>query len=187
MVFDSERGAVLLSGTRMRLVSPPMRALLLGLALTLIVAPLHAGPHRGTRDMRDQIIALEGQWKKAALSNDIAAMDHLLSDDYLGITASGQVVTKPQQLDRMRSHDFEITSLTVSDVKIKLISQHAAIVTSLAQVEGTNDGRPLHGAFRYTRVYQRVPNDGWRITSFEATRVPHRLATAQAQAQPEPQ
>lgn len=151
----------------------------MGLTVALIAVPLHAGPHRGSRTMRDQIEALETQWKKAALANDTDAMDHLLSEDYLGITSSGQVVTKPQQLDRMRTRNFSIQSLDVTDVKIKLISQHAAIVTSLAQVDGTNDGRPIHGSFRYTRVYQRVPNDGWKITSFEATRVPNRLAQAQ--------
>jgi ketosteroid isomerase-like protein len=161
-----------------------MRVLLLGgVACALAAAPLHAVPHRGGRTQRDQIEALEAQWKNAVLANDTEALDHLLSDDYLGITASGQVVTKPQQLDRMRAHDLQITSLTVSDVKIKLISQHAAIVTSLAQVEGTSEGRPLHGSFRYTRVYQRVPNDGWRITSFEATRVPRHLADAQTRSQ----
>lgn len=165
----------------MRLIARPTRVLLIGLAFALATAPLYAGPRRGARSMRDQIESLEGQWKKAILANDTETMDHLLSDDYLGITATGQVVTKPQQLDRMRTHNVEITSLAVTDVKIKLISQHAAIVTSLAQVDGTNEGRAVHGSFRYTRVYQRVPNDGWRITSFEATRVPRRLNNAQAQ------
>ena len=155
-----------------------MRALLVGLAVALVSLPIYAGPHRGARTMREQIEGMEAQWKKAVLSNDLDAMDHLLSDDYLGIGANGQVVTKPQQLDRMRTHNFAITSLDVSDVKIKLISAHAAIVTSLAHVDGTNDGRPLHGAFRYTRVYQRIPNDGWKITNFEATRVPNHLTQA---------
>jgi ketosteroid isomerase-like protein len=158
-----------------------MRTLILALLVALVSVPMYAGPHHGSRTMRDQIEALETQWKKAILANDTDAMDNLLSDDYLGITASGQVVTKPQQLDRMRTRNFALTSLEVSDVKIKLISQHAAIVTSLAQVEGTNEGHPMHGAFRYTRVYQRIPNDGWKITSFEATRVPSHLAQANAQ------
>lgn len=161
-----------------------MRALLLGLSVALIAAPLYAGPHRGSRTMRDQIEALETQWKKAILANDTDAMGQLLSDDYLGITASGQVVTKLQQLDRMRTRNFALTSLEVSDVKIKLISQHAAIVTSLARVDGTNEGHPMHGAFRYTRVYQRIPNDGWKITSFEATRVPNHFTQASAQEPP---
>src|ERR1700749_3670278 len=110
----------------MRLVSRPMRAVLLGLTVALIALPLRAGPHRGARTMRDQIEALETQWKKSVLANDIDAMDHLLSADYLGITPNGQVVTKPQQLDRMRTHTFAISTIDVTDVKIKLISQHAA-------------------------------------------------------------
>ena len=164
----------------MRLMSQPTRALLLSVTLALIAVPLYAGPHRNSRTMRGQIEALEAQWNKAVLANDIETMDHLLSEDYLGITASGQVVTKPQQLDRMRTRNVSIDTLEISDVKIKLISQRAAIVTSLAQVDGTNEGRPLHGSFRYTRVYQHVPNDGWKITSFEATRVPHSITQADA-------
>lgn len=171
----------------MRLTSRPTRALLLGLAVVLVSTPLYAGPHRGSRTMREQIEALETQWKQAILANDLESMDHLLSDDYLGISASGQVVTKPQQLDRMRTRTFSISSLDVSDVKIKLISQHAAIVTSLAQVDGTNEGRPLHGSFRYTRVYQRIPNDGWKITNFEATRVPNHITQANAHEPQQPQ
>ncbi|HEX5284790.1 MAG TPA: nuclear transport factor 2 family protein [Bryocella sp.] len=160
-----------------------MRALLLGWSFALVSLPLHAVPHRGSHTLRDQIETLERQWKSAILSNDIDAMDHLLSDDYLGITASGQVVTKPQQLDRMRTHNFAISTLDVSDVKIKLISQHAAIVTSLAQVEGTNEGRPIHGSFRYMRAYQRISGTNtWKITSFEATRVPKHLVQADNQA-----
>ncbi len=159
-------------------LSGPIRKFAVAVSLTVVCTPMLAVPHRGGRNLRDQVEALEKQWRQAALSNNIEAMDHLLSDDYLGITAAGQVVTKPQQLDRMRTHDFAITSIDVSDVKIKLISQRAAIVTSLAQVEGTNDGRPIHGSFRYTRVYQRLPGGTWKITSFEATHVPNRLAQA---------
>lgn len=170
----------------MRLVSRPIRAFLLGLTVAFIVLPMHAGPHHASRTMRTQIEGLETQWKKAALANDIEAMDRLLAEDYLGITASGQVVTKPQQLDRMRTHNFSIKTIDVTDIKIKLISQHAAIVTSLAQVDGTNDGRPLRGSFRYTRVYQRIPNDGWKITSFEATHVPGHIDQADAR-QPQAQ
>lgn len=160
-------------------LSGSIRTFAVAVSLSVVCVPMVAVPHRGSRNLRDQVETLEKQWRQAALSNNIEVMDRLLSDDYLGITASGQVVTKPQQLDRMREHTFAITSIDVSDVKIKLISQHAAIVTSLAQVEGTNDGRPIHGSFRYTRVYQRVPGTGsWKITSFEATHVPKRIAQA---------
>lgn len=138
---------------------------------------LHAAPHRGSHPLVAQVQALEQQWRQALLTDDTETMDRLLSDDYLGIMSNGQVVTKPQQLDRMKTHDFTLTRLDISDMKIKLLSRHAAIVTSLAQVEGSSGEHPLHGSFRYTRVYQRLANGTWKITSFEATHVPAHLAS----------
>jgi ketosteroid isomerase-like protein len=56
-------------------------------------------------------------------------------------------------------------------MQVKLVGS-IAIVTSRAEVEGINDGTPVKGTFRYTRVYQRLPSGVWKITSFEATHVP---------------
>lgn len=142
----------------------------------------HLGEHK--RVAHEQIESLEKQWQQAQLAADPQAMDKLLSDDYLGITATGEVVTKAQQLDHMRARKLLVTSLQTSDLKIKLIGQ-IAIVTSLAHVDGTSDGEPLHGEFRYTRVYQRLPNGSWKITNFEATRIPPRQAAKRTAAAPQ--
>ena len=118
---------------------------------------------------RSQIEALEKQWQQAVLTDDITAMDKLLSDDYLGIEANGEVVTKTQQLDHMRSRQFVIDKLQTSDIKIKLLGPTVAVVTSLAQVTGVVDGEHLQGAFRYTRIYRRGPSGSWKVTNFEVT------------------
>lgn len=129
--------------------------------------PLHEKKH----DAKRQVEALEEQWRQAQLVGDVAVMDKLLSDDYIGISMTGQVHTKMQQLDRMRMHKVSLTRLDLGDTQVKLIGS-IAIVTSRAEVEGTNDGAPVKGTYRYTRVYQRLPSGVWKITSFEATRVP---------------
>jgi ketosteroid isomerase-like protein len=74
-------------------------------------------------------------------------------------------------LDRARNHKLMLTRLDLGEMQVKMVGS-IAIVTSRAQVEGTNDGVPVKGTFRYTRVYQRLPTGEWKITSFEATRVP---------------
>jgi ketosteroid isomerase-like protein len=139
--------------------------------------PALAQTHRPKGDPKRvqhaHIEALEQQWRTAQLNNDVAAMDKLLSDDFLGITANGEVNTKQQFLDRLRNRSITITTLEMSEQKIKLVGQ-VAIVTSLAQIDGTADGQPLTGRFRYLRVYQRLPGDTWRITNFESTRIPTR-------------
>ena len=132
---------------------------------------LQAKPH-AKHMARDEVIALENQWVKAQLQGDVPAMDKLLSPDFLGITAFGEVVTKAQQLERMRSRAVSIRSLEISDVRVKLLGQHAASVTSLATLDGSSDGHPMTGSFRYTHVYQRLPGGMWTITNFEATRIP---------------
>ena len=151
--------AVLLAAVVMGWPAPP--------AFAGHMQPLHEKKH----DAKRQVEALEEQWRQAQLAGDVATMDKLLSDDYIGINMTGQVSTKIQQLDRMRTHRFVFTKLDLGEMQVKLVGS-IAIVTSRAEVEGTNEGTPVHGTFRYTRVYQRLPSGLWKITSFEATRVP---------------
>lgn len=139
--------------------------------VTLLCAPVSAQRREHKRAERAEISVLEQQWRQAQISDDIAEMDRLLAEDFLGITASGKVVTKAQQLDRMRTRRIDLRRMDISDRRIK-ISGNVAVVTSLAQIDGTMDGHPVDGSFRYTRVYQRGPVNVWRITNFEATRVP---------------
>lgn len=141
------------------------------LTLTLAVQPAAAMAHHAPRQVREQIDDLEEQWRTATINGDVAVMDRLLSDDYVGITWTGQVNTKSSQLDRIRNRTMVITRLTLSDLKVKLLGS-VAIVTCRATAEGSNDGAPITGDYRYTRVYQRLPS-GWKITNFEATRIPN--------------
>jgi ketosteroid isomerase-like protein len=166
----------------MRLSGRPIRCLLipstllvtavaLGGCVPLFAAGWNQPLHEKKHDAKRQVEALEEQWRQAQLVGDVAVMDKLLSDDYIGISMTGQVHTKMQQLDRMRMHKISLTRLDLGDTQVKLIGS-IAIVTSRAEVEGTNEGAPVKGTYRYTRVYQRLPSGVWKITSFEATRVP---------------
>jgi ketosteroid isomerase-like protein len=129
-------------------------------------------PHKEhKRDYKREIEALEEQWRTAQLTEDVLTMERLLAPDYLGITMTGQVVDRTQQLDRMRSRHLLLTRIDLSDKKIKIFGA-VAIVTSLAQIEGTSDGASMNGMFRYTRIYRRYSDGSWKITNFEVTSVP---------------
>jgi ketosteroid isomerase-like protein len=126
--------------------------------------------HEKKHDVKKLVEALEEQWRKAQLAGDVATMDKMLSEDFIGISMSGQVNTKPQQLERVRSRKLVVTRIELSDMKVKLVGS-VAIVTCQADVEGTNEGASVKGMYRYTRVYQHLPSGEWKITSFEATRI----------------
>jgi ketosteroid isomerase-like protein len=123
------------------------------------------------RDLKREVEALEEQWRSAQVTGDIAAMDQLMSDDFVGISMTGQANTKDQQLDRYRNRRLVLTKIDLSDSKVKLVGS-VAIVTSLATVEGSNEGTSMTGIYRYTRIYQLLPSGMWKTTNFEATRVP---------------
>ena len=140
------------------------------LFVCLLVMPAGAHASEAKKDVKKQIEQLEDQWRTAQLNGDIATMDHMMSDDYVGIPMTGQVTTKVQQLTRLRNHSFVLTRLDMQERKIKLVGQ-VAIVTVRARVEGTSAVRPIDGEYRYTRIYHQLPSGTWKITNFEATRL----------------
>lgn len=128
-----------------------------------------AFPHRERPNVRKEIEALEDQWRQAILTNNVNEMDHLLADDYIGITSNGTVETKAQDLAQRRAGTVRITELDLSDMHIRLYGD-TAVVTSKAELQGTNGASDIGGQYRYTRVYaQRLGQ--WKIVSFEASRV----------------
>jgi ketosteroid isomerase-like protein len=167
----------------MRAVLPALAALSLAIGVQAQTKPAPRPPREHKHAERDQIEALENQFQTAQKTGDTATMDKLLSDDYLGINPSGVVVTKAQQLEHMQSHKVVINSLVTSDQKIKLIGP-IAIVTCLAEIDAMNDSLPVHGKFRYTRVYQRLPDGSWKVTSFEATRLANQSGVEPSAAPP---
>jgi ketosteroid isomerase-like protein len=138
--------------------------------------------HPNKHDEKKQVEALEEQWRMAQLASDVATMEKMLADDFIGISISGQVNTKAQQLDRVKSRKLVVTRLELSDMKVKLVDS-VAIVTSVADVEGTSEGTSVKGRYRYTRVYQRMLWGAWKITSFEATRIEPRTERSKEQPQ----
>lgn len=155
---------------RLRKVS--VAAMLLVSVLAGMVVQARAGkPHPArTHEYKHEVEVLEGQWREALLNGDAAAMDKLLSDDYVGISMDGQVNTKAQQLERIRQRKLVLTQIDQGEMKVKLLGQ-VAIVTSSLTVAGTNDDLPFSGVYRYMRVYHRLPGEGWQTTSFEVTRI----------------
>ena len=142
------------------------------LIVLVLLAACHAAsalPRREKSEIHKQIEALEQQWRNALVTNNVGQMDHLLADDYIGITSNGTVETKTQALDQRRAGTVRITRLDLTDTHVRVYGD-TAVVTSLADLEGTNGASNISGEYRYTRVYARRLGQ-WKIVSFEASRI----------------
>ena len=92
---------------------------------------------RGERhETRHEIDRLEDHWREAILSGNVAAMDSLLADDYMAITANGTLQSKERRWPIMRSGALHFKSIEFIDRKVRFYGT-TALVTSRAEVSGT--------------------------------------------------
>ncbi|HVZ84175.1 MAG TPA: nuclear transport factor 2 family protein [Terracidiphilus sp.] len=143
-----------------------------GLLVVLLFAAVSipAMPHNERHEVRHEIDHLEDRWRQAALSANVAAMDGLLADDYIGITSNGSMQSKDDTLAYLRAGTMHFTSIELSDRKVRFYGS-TALVTSKAEIAGTGPGGDISGSYRYTHVYARNPHGIWQIVSFEASRI----------------
>jgi ketosteroid isomerase-like protein len=127
-------------------------------------------PRSQRHESRHEIDQLEQNWKDAVMHRNASAMEGLLDDDYIAITPNGTLQSKDQTLANLRSGATEIKTLEFADRKVRFYGQ-TALVTSRAEVRGSNAGQDLTGSYRYTRVYVRNGQGKWKIVSFEASRI----------------
>jgi ketosteroid isomerase-like protein len=145
--------------------------LLLALSLVAGLAQPKAGMPRAERhESKHEIDQLEQTWRDAILQRNVQAMDALLSDDYIAITANGMLQSKEQTLANLKSGVLHVDAIDFSDRKVRFYGQ-TALVTSRAEVKGNRGEGEISGSYRYTRVYVRDAKGVWKIVSFEASRI----------------
>ncbi len=127
-------------------------------------------PRSERHESRQEILHLEQQWKDAVIQHNVPAMDRLLADDYIGITSNGSLQSKEQTLENLKEGTLRFSSLDFFDRKVRFYG-HTAVVTSRADVNGNAGDGNISGNYRYTRVYVRAGSGGWKIVSFEASRI----------------
>ncbi len=153
---------------------------LLATAPLFIVSPathaLAMHSHRPNHSEQQQISQIEDDLRTALLAGDGATMERYLADDFVGISSNGKVSDKQQYVRRVSHRENHFTTIDVVDRKIRLQAPSTAVVISTINLLGTLDGIPVHGIFRYTRVYNRQ-SGGWKVVNFEATRVSGTPAT----------
>jgi ketosteroid isomerase-like protein len=127
-------------------------------------------PRAQRHESRHEIDQLEQSWKDALMRRNASAMEVLLADDYIAITPNGTLQSKDQTLANLRSGTTQFKTIEFSDRKVRFYGQ-TALVTSRAEVSGTNAEGNFSGSYRYTRVYVRSEQGKWKIVSFEASRI----------------
>jgi ketosteroid isomerase-like protein len=118
----------------------------------------------------------EEQLRRAMLASDVDALERLIHDDLLFLGPTGALARKDEDLENHRSGRQRMTRLDPHDVVIELFGDDVGVVTVVAELEGTFDGTPFAGTFRYLRTW-RCEHGRWQIIAGAVAAEPPRNAT----------
>lgn len=129
--------------------------------VALAVAPARAA------DPAEQVLrALDAKLQRAVLEQDTKTLDRLLSDDWLLITASGRVVTRPAFLAMVSDPSSRLSVNESSAVTVRLHGG-TAVVTAMLHERGSDHGKPYDAWLRFTDTWV-LEAGAWRYVSGHA-------------------
>jgi ketosteroid isomerase-like protein len=112
-----------------------------------------------------EVVRLLDAWATAELRGDVAFLEWMLADDFIGIGPLGFMLTKQEWLARHQSGDLKYSAFTVDEVKVRIYTD-AALVTCRQAQQAAYRGTPIPGQFRASLVF--VYQDGqWQLAGLQ--------------------
>jgi ketosteroid isomerase-like protein len=119
-----------------------------------------------------EIIGLEVQLRDAQLSADIGALDALIGEDLLFTGPDGELGTKAQDLAAHRSGLVRFRAHEPEELSVRRVGLDVAVVALRARLVVEVAGSLVSGTYRYTRIWAREGDGGWRVVGGHVSAVP---------------
>ena len=120
-------------------------------------------------NVQEELKKLENDRAQAVLKGDTAALDRMTADDYTVINISGQLLTKAQVFEAIKSGDLKYDQLENNDIQVRVYGD-TAVLTGRTTQKGQFKGKDISGQTRFTRVYLKQ-HGKWQAVAFQATRI----------------
>ena len=139
-------------------------------AQTAAAPPPAVAPARPVEPGVQAIRALEERRFAAMMRRDAEALAAILADDLTYTHSSGQLETKAQFLESIRSGAIQYTGILPESLDVRLYGDTAVVTgkgTFKVRMQGEDRSLPL----RFTDVYVRR-DGGWQMVAWQSTRLP---------------
>lgn len=97
----------------------------------------------------------EEKLMQAMKNCDLAIIGELLHDDLLFNAPNGETITKDIDMAAYRSGNMVVDDYSISDRQISLIDDTGIVAVSV-EVKGSFMLQPIHGTFRYIRIWKYI-------------------------------
>jgi ketosteroid isomerase-like protein len=120
-------------------------------------------------DAEKTVADLERAWVQAAVTNDLAAMDRIIADDWIGITYTGERITKADVLRDVGAGSASTPKIEIRTMTVRLYGT-TAIVNAETTETSTWQGKDTSGHYVLVDVYA-LRNGRWQAVSSQATKL----------------
>ena len=119
-----------------------------------------------------ELIKIEKGCAEAYVNKDIAFLDQILADDFMGTDAEGNVLTKAQEFEDLKSDDYVPTSAVNEDIKVRIYGD-AAVVTGRGIIKAQYKGKDASGQYQWTDTF--IKRDGrWQLVATHSSGIPQK-------------
>jgi ketosteroid isomerase-like protein len=108
------------------------------------------------------------EYADALTKRDIQALDKIWAPDYTFVNPRGELVTKAQRMDNIKSGATEFQAINPQRERLEV---HGDVAVDVGRVtlQGTKySGKESSGEYRYMNVWTKTP-DGWQLQANQIT------------------
>jgi uncharacterized protein (TIGR02246 family) len=120
-----------------------------------------------TKNGEQEISTLLDQYNEALLKKDAAALDRIWADDLSFVNLQGQMLSKKDRIDNIKTGATALKSADVSEKNVRMYG-NTAVATLVVKIDGQYSGQEGGGAFRVTTVWAK-PRGTWQMVAVQMT------------------
>ena len=135
-----------------------------------LLAVLDAHCLRADNAAEKEVLQFERDACRAFLDADQAALENVLTPDFTLTLSNGQVSTRANEIDELRSGKVHYDVFVNYDMEARAYGDNTAVVIGKTHVKGTSDGKPFDRVVQFTDTL--VKRDGrWQLAAGHVSRL----------------
>jgi hypothetical protein len=131
-----------------------------------------------------ELQSTEDRWDDAITKRDQYALELVLAPEFIGISASGDVTTRKQQISQLFVKDSLPESMQQRVINVRFVDA-VAVVNGTYTITWKGEKGPVLEKGIYSQVFQHVPS-GWQCLNSQRTVVADEVTGAAAKEKAKP-
>jgi ketosteroid isomerase-like protein len=140
------------------------------LCFLLLASISIGGPVRTSNSSTEEFVGfLEDAWVNAILTKDFNVLNHVMADDFGGISPNGYPYSKGEAIADLKSGNYVVESMALDHLKVRVLGD-MALVTYYQSEKSRFGNEDCSGRYAFTDVWAK--RDGaWQAVASQGTPV----------------